>query len=231
MASSKKNVKLVLSLREEPFFRPMSEAVQARVENLVYHRRYEPRQIVFFPDDACDYVYWVREGRVKITRVSGGGRELTFRHVFPGDILGEDCLVDKKKRDAYAEAMMDTTLCLMRANDFRRLLRDENELSMMVAHRLCERVQEVEQVLMEVAFKPVQSRVACGLIRLYRSAPKSENGVLRITHQEIANLIGATRETTTGVLHELCKKGILQIANRRVIVLDPVALEHVARSS
>ncbi|HIJ65103.1 MAG TPA: Crp/Fnr family transcriptional regulator [Candidatus Hydrogenedentes bacterium] len=226
----KKSIRLSLSLRQEPFFRGMSEATLGGVKDYLYHREYEPRQIVYFPDDSCDHVYWVREGRVKITRVHGDGRELTFRHLLPGDIFGEECLVGRGKRNAYAEAMEASILCLMRADDFRRVARDQGEISLALARCLCRRAVEVENVLAETVFKSVRNRVAAGLLRLYRRAPRNED-TLRITHQEIASLIGSTRETTTAVLHGLREEGIVEVANRRLRVLDPVALEHAAGSS
>ena len=224
----RKHIELVLSLRDEPFFRTMSDSLLSRIESYVFHRDYEPRQIVYFPDDPPDYVYWVREGRVKVTRVFGDRRELTFRHFLPGDMLGEECLVDRPKRGAYAEAMMSSVLCLMRADDFRRIAREEAEFSLKVARCLCRRIAETDEVLAEMVFKPVRSRVASGLLRLYRRTPKSENGTLRVTHQEIANLVGSTRETTTAVLHRLRDEGILTIANRRLTIVDAEALEHTA---
>jgi CRP/FNR family transcriptional regulator len=227
----KKRLKLDFSLREEPFFRSMSEPVVTRLESLAHHREYEPRQIIYFPDDPSDYVYWVREGRVKVTRVSSDGRELTFRHLFAGDMFGEECLGEKPKRGAYAEAITRTILCLMRARDFRRITREEGEVSLMLAKRLCHRIDELEQVLAETVFKTVRSRVASGLMRLYQRAASHEQGTLTVTHQEIANLVGSTRETTTVVLHGLRRDGILDIANRRVVILDPAALEHAARDS
>ena len=227
----KKRAKLALSLRDEPFFRTLSEGARSHIEDFAYHREYEPRQIIYFPDDACDYVYWVREGRIKITRVAGDGRELTFRHLFPGDMFGEECLIERGKRDAYAEAMTRVVLCLMRANDFRRISREESEFTLAIAKSLCRRAVEVEQVFAEAVFKTVRSRVASGLIRLYRRAPDSEQGALHVTHQELANLIGSTRETTTAVLHGLRNEGLLSIANRRVTVLDAAGLENAARSS
>ena len=226
-----KHLKLALSLNEEPFFRTMNPATVARIANYVYHREYEPRQIIFFPDDLSDHVYWVREGRVKITRASGEGRELAMQHLFPGDIFGEACLVEKGKREAYAESMTSAVLCLMRADDFRRVVAQEHEVTLMLAKILCRRVVEVEHVLEETVFKTVRSRVASGLLRLYHRLSKNDRGAIRITHQEIASLVGSTRETTTAVLHDLREQGILDMANRRVVVLDPVALEHAARSS
>jgi CRP-like cAMP-binding protein len=124
--------------------------------------------------------------------------------------------------------MEPTVLCLMRADDFRRIAREESEVSLKVAQRLCQRTAEIEQVFSETVFKTVRSRVASGLLRAYRRNPKTDGSALRLTHQEIASLIGSTRETTTAVLHGLRKQGILSLSNRRLIVLDPVGLEHAA---
>jgi CRP-like cAMP-binding protein len=219
------------SLRQHAFFASLSEPLIARIEDLVYHREYEPRQIIYFPDDPCDHVFWVRRGRVKITRVSGDGRELTFRHLIPGDMFGEECLAPSPKRNAYAEAIEPSLLCLMRADDFLRLVAEEGELSLAMACHLSRRILETELVLSETVFKPVRSRVASGLLRMYERTGRDNDGIIRITHQEIANLVGSTRETTTAVLHGLKKDGIVDMANRRVTILDPVALEHLARST
>lgn len=224
----KKHLKLVLSLRDEPFFRSMSDALLTRIESYVFHREYEPKQIVFFPDDPLDFVYWVREGRIKVTRIFADRRELTFRHLLSGDMLGEECLVDRRRRGAYAEAMTASVLCLMRADDFRRIAREEAEVSLKVAQRLAQRITEAEDVLAETVFNPVRRRVASGLLRLYRRASEHERGTLHVTHQEVANLIGSTRETTTAVLHEFREDGILVMSNRRLTIVDPVALEHLA---
>lgn len=216
-------------LRDEPFFRGISDRVVVRIEGLVYHRKYESRQIIFFPGDLCDQVYWVRDGRVKIMRASGK-QAFTFRHLFAGDMFGEECLAKTGKRDAYAEALEPTVLCLMRADDFKRLVSEEHELSVAIADWLARRVVQTEDVLSETVFKTVRGRVASGLLRLYQRVPQEERGTLRVTHQEIANLVGSTRETTTSVLHDLRAEGIVNMANRRVTVLDPIALEHAARS-
>lgn len=218
------------TLHEHPFFANFSQPLIKEIAGYVYHREYEPRQIVYFPDDACDHAYWVRDGRIKVTRVSGDGRELTFRHLLPGDMFGEECLGDAPRRNDYAEAMANTVLCLMRAADFRRLAREHAPFSHLLAVQLCRRTQETEQVLAEAVFSPVRSRVASGLLRLFRRECQAEGDAIRVTHHDVANLAGSTRETTTAVLHQLREEGLVRLANRRVIVLDPVALEHVAAS-
>jgi CRP/FNR family transcriptional regulator len=220
--------KIILPLDEEPFFKVLSQSVLARIEAYVYHRNYEARQVVYFPDDPCDYVYWVREGRIRVTRVSGDGRELTFRHLGQGDMLGEECLADRPKRNDYAEALDPSTLCLMRTDDFRRVAREEVELAHAVAMRLSQRVLELEQILTETVFNTVRSRVSFALLRLSKREGHRRMTSLSITHQELANLVGATRETVTGVLHSLREDGVIELANRRLRILDTSTLRQAA---
>ena len=232
----KKRAQLALPLRDHPFFKTLSPELSSHCERFVQHRSYEPRQIVHFPDDSCDFIYFVRQGQVKITKhiraagMARSPREITFRHLFPGDIFGEECLNERSRYGAYAEAITPTVLALMRAADLRRLVREENELVTVLAKRLLARVGDIEQVLLETTSRSVRGRIAAGLARLHRRAPAEECTMLRITHQEIASLVGSTRETTTAVLHSLREDGIIGIANRRITVLDPDALERVARS-
>ena len=220
--------RIILPLDEEPFFKAMSPSVLAKVEAYVYHRSYESRQVIYFPDDPCDYVYWVREGRIRVTRVSGEGRELTFRHLSQGDMLGEECMADRPKRNDYAEALEPSTLCLMRTDDFRRVAREEVELAHAVAMRLSQRVLELEQILAETVFNSVRSRVSFALLRMSKREGHRRTTSLNITHQEVANLVGATRETVTGVLHGLRQDGVLELANRRLRIVDMAALRQAA---
>lgn len=230
MAMIRPFARLTLSLKEISFFAGMAPSVLARMEGQVYQREYGLRQVVYFPDDPCDFVYWVRKGRVRITRVSDDGRELSFRHAAPGDLFGEECVVNRPRRDNYAEALRPTLLCLMRAADFRQCVREEPVLSHRLAQYLCTRAIEAEQVLSEIVFCPVRRRVAAGLLRLWRREGGQAGSTLQLTHQELANLIGSTRETTTATLHALRKEGIVELANRRVVIRDAAALEHVVRN-
>ena len=137
-------------------------------------------------------------------------------------------MADRPKRNDYAEALEPSTLCLMRADDFRRVAREEVELAHAVAVRLSRRVMELEQILAETVFCTVKSRVSFALLRLSKREGHRRTTSLNITHQEVANLVGATRETVTGVLHNLRENGVIELANRRMKVLDLAALQQTA---
>jgi CRP-like cAMP-binding protein len=220
-----------LSLQDDVFFHGFEPPLVARIEALVYQREFDARQIIYFPGDRCDQVYWVRRGRIRVARISDDGRELTFRHCTRGALLGEESLAGRPKREDHAEAMEPSLLLLMRADDFMRCVAEEAEFGLAVARWLCKRTIETEQVLAEAVFHSVRSRVAAGLLRLYRKEGHVAPAALSVTHQELANLIGSTRETTTATLHALRRDGIVQLANRRLTIVDPAALEMEARKA
>lgn len=215
-------------LSSEKFFKKLSPEIVARVETFAYRRQYAPRQIVFFPDDQCDSVFWVVSGRVKITQVSDQGREICFRHLGRGDIFGEECLVNRQRRGYYAEALSSTSLTLINSTDFLRLIREEPDLCNAVACALCQRSMETERALSAMIFADVRERVLQRLWELYCREKEYKDDSLSVTHQELANLVGAARETVTGVLHELRAEGILTLANRRINIKQPKLLFQLA---
>jgi len=224
---SRKQLHVTHDIADEPFFCAMPPELAEKIQALVYHREYDARQVIFFPEDACDFVYWIRSGRVKVMRVSNDGRELTFRHEVAGGMIGAECLAGRPRWLDYAEALEPSILCLMRKSDFTRLMTEEKNFAAAVAVHLSGRVTDLEDGLAQLVFRSVRSRIAAGLLRLYAKQHNS-TGAVRITHQELSNLIGAARETTTSILHELQDRNIVKLANRSISVLDPDALHRVA---
>lgn len=218
----------VPSLGTERFFSGMPRSIVERLDTYAWHRQYEPRQIIFFPDDACDYVYWVRFGRVKITRVSESGREISFRHLISGDMFGEECLVNSQQHNDYAEAITPTLLSLVRSDDFLRIMREEGEFCHAVATYLCRRTLDVENVLSEFVFIDVRQRVASRLWHMYLREEHNQDVSLYVTHQDVANLAGAARETVTTVLNRLKRDGVIGLGTRCIHILKPGALRRLA---
>lgn len=224
---TKKNIRITYAIREEPFFRGMPAALADKIQTVVYHRQYDARQVIFFPEDACDFVYWVRSGRIKVMRVSGTGRELTLRHAYPGDMIGAEVLGGRRRWQDYGEALEPAVLCLIRTVDFLRLVREEALFAQAVAQHVSQRAVELEENLVQLAFLDVRSRIAAGILNAYQRKHSAEGGV-SLTHQELANLVSAARETTTAILHEFQADGVISLANRRVTVHDAEALKRLA---
>jgi CRP/FNR family transcriptional regulator, cyclic AMP receptor protein len=213
-----------------PFFRDLNPILIKEIEGQATLRRFSGREVVYLPGDSSNSVYWLQSGRVKLSRVSGDGRELTFKHFYAGDMFGEDCMFSGAHRSNCAQALEPTVLICLDGRDFRALLSQEVELALAVAHANFQRLREAEYALSETVFRPVRERIAAGLLRLYNKGGR-QSATIRVTHQEMANLVGSTRETTTSVLHGLREAGLLETANRRVTVLDSEGLARFAEAS
>lgn len=198
------------------------------IEALSVLRNYKARDVIYFPGDSMEWVYWIETGRIRISRISWEGRHLTLRHQVAGDFFGEDCLTGDTKRCDHAEAMESSRLRLMCVSDFRELLASDPAFTRSVLDDVLQRAREMDQVYSETVFRTVRERVAAGLLRL---CPDDVKGgyTLRVTHEEVANYVGSTRETTTSVLRGLRESGVVEIGNRRVTVLDFDALRTLAR--
>lgn len=211
-------------------FSTLSPALSSLLDARCQFRDCSANERIYFPEDPCDGVYWVETGRVKVSRISKEGRALTLRHCCPGDMFGEDCMASCHQRRDHAESLAASRLRWMPASEFQDLLDSEVEFTRFVLEYVRHRACDMEEVFSETVFRPVSSRIAAGLLRLCRQE-SGEARTISITHQEVANLAGSTRETTTAVLHSLRKAGVVEIANRRVTVLDLDALRSVARQS
>lgn len=206
----------------------LSPGLRSHIEGMTQVRLCRPQESIYFPEDPCDAVYWVETGRVRLSRVSPDGRVLSLRHHCTGEMFGEDCVSEWEQRCDHAESLETSRLRMMSAEAFRSLLASELEFARAMLVWMSRRARESDHLYADAFFRPVRGRVAAGLLRLYHQ--ENPRGViLRVTHQEVANLAGSTRETTTSVLHAFREAGLVEIGNRRVTLLDLEALRQTAQ--
>lgn len=212
------------------FFRDFAPQLRGTIRGLSETRHYLARQFIYSQGDPATSVFWVLSGRVKVSHLSGDGREVTLRHLREGEMFGEECVEPAETRCNHAESLEETLVAQMGAEEFRELLARDGAFALAVARQSLNRIRAMESKFSETVFRPVRRRIAAGLLDLYHQGDPGEK-TIRITHQEVANLVGSTRETTTSVLHTFREAGVLEIANRRVTVLDPDALRDFAQQA
>ena len=142
-------------------------------------------------------------------------------------------LVGQRMGDGFAEAIEPSVLCLMSEHDVRSMLLADSRIAARIICGLGRRLAEVEQRLADTVLKPVPQRLAAVLCQLVEAAPQS--GVLsyrgpeiRLTHEQIADLVGTTRATTTKLLGNLREAGLVRLRRGAVVVLDRDRLQAVA---
>jgi CRP-like cAMP-binding protein len=193
---------------------------------------YRARQVVYLPGDRATGVHVLGNGRVKISKVTRDGKELTLAYRTTGDFFGETCLLDGGPREEMVEAMEPCTTVEIEQAALDKLLQANAAVAYQVARTLIARRRDLETKMEQLIFKDVGSKLAELLLRL-----GSEHGVenkkglvlgLKITHQEMANLIGSTRETVSLTLSQFKRKGFIQTEGRRVILADREGLRALA---
>ena len=190
--------------------------------------------LVYGPGDRVTAVYFLRSGRVKIVRSNAAGAEVIVGIRAPGDIFGElSWLIEsgEVRRKTTAIAFEPSTVDSIKIADFRALLHADGEIARAFARGMTRRLTATEQELTELAGKSVPGRLVDVLGRLASTHGVEEpDGALRIelnlTHKDLADLIGTSRETLTKELAVLVDVGLLRVAHKTVTLVQPKAFPH-----
>ncbi len=190
---------------------------------------------IFFPGDPSQQVYLLKEGRVKISRLSEEGREVTIALLEPGEIFGELEVLGDAPRDTLAEALDDSKVCVVRKDLFLHMLSQKPELSFRLTKLIGFRMRKIESRVEDLVFKDVPARLAHLLLDLAKKygkeTPEGISLKIKITHQEIANLIGSIRETVSAILGDFKREGWIAFEGRQIKLLKPDKLKQRLEST
>jgi CRP/FNR family transcriptional regulator, cyclic AMP receptor protein len=177
--------------------------------------RKERGEFVYTPGDRAETVYVLKKGRVKLSVLSESGKEFAIDIFQPGDIFGEFALVDEATRSNMAQALDDALMWVFGKRDFVRFLETHPKLAMNYIRLVGGRRRRMEKKLSDITTKDVAARVCELLHEISTSsvaAPAAAPELLvPLTHQDVASLIGASRQTTTTVLNDLERRGIIEL--------------------
>jgi CRP/FNR family cyclic AMP-dependent transcriptional regulator len=209
------------ALRAIPLFRDLPEKDLADIAGLLIDRKY-PRDAVIYEDGSIgDYMYIISEGQVKVTKMSEDGREKILEILGPGDFHGEMALLDRAPRSASVKTTTPCVLLALSRQDFLGLLKQNHELTLELIRVLVRRLRETDEQIKGLLFERVEGRARRLLARLAKEpVPGREDRVATspITHQQLADLVGTSRETITRVVKELKDEGWLEQEGKRYLV-------------
>ena len=211
-------------------FSHLSSADVSGLESRSRMRKLKRGEPVYLPHEESDGIILVAEGRVKICYTTPDGKQSILGFVDSGEIFGELSLVSDQPRDEYAETTEKTTLVLLPKRDLMIVAQKYPSIGMGVSKLIGMRRQRVERRLRNLLFRSNRERIIHLLLELTEKYGKrAEEGVnlgIRLSHQDMASIIGSTRETVTVVLGQLQAEGLLTISRRRLNLTD---LESLAR--
>jgi CRP/FNR family transcriptional regulator, cyclic AMP receptor protein len=215
-------------LKKIPLLAELGPEVLARLAERVEMKEVRRREVVYLPGDPGRSLFFVNGGRIKVSKVTRDGKALTLSYCGPSEIFGETCLIDGGPRSEMAEAVENAMLTEIERADFERLLSMHPSLGAAMTKLMVSRRRELENKVEGLVFRDVTSKLAELLVKL-----AGEYGVddsrgtmvaLKITHQELANLIGSTRETVSLTLSQFKKKKYICTEGRKVIISDSEGL-------
>jgi CRP-like cAMP-binding protein len=208
------------SLRTLPLFSALTELDLAQIASHVIERRYPRNTTIVEEGLPGDYMYVIREGRVKVTKLSEDGREKILELLEGGDFFGEMALLDREPRSASVKTLEPARLLALSRADFLDVLRRNPDVAVAVIQELSRRLRWADEQTSALSFHRVKDRAQALLRRLAREPRESGAWMATnpITHQQIAEMIGTSRETVTRVVKELKQEAWLRQDGKRYLV-------------
>ena len=220
-------------LRRAPLFDGLDEDSAKALRRQMPDVKLSRGEHLFMEGDAGDRLYVVLEGKMKLTRASADGRESLWSVLGPGEMFGELSLFDPRPRTSTASAVTDVTLAALAHDALRPWLLERPEVSMHMLQALARRLRRANDVTANLVFTDVPGRVAKNLLDLADRFGEQDRDGLHVHHdltqEELAQLVGASRETVNKALADFAARGWLQISARSVLILDSERLRRRAR--
>ncbi len=208
------------SLRAIPLFSRVSEADLEEIAAHLIERRFPKHTTVVEEGLAGDYMYVIRQGRVKVTKASDDGREKIMQFMETGDFFGEMALLSNDPRSASVKTLEPSVLLALSRRDFIDQLRQSPDLALAVIGELTDRLRETNEQASSMSFQGVKDRTRGLFERIAREEPAraGQRMTPAMTHQQIADMIGTSRETVTRAIKQLKDDGWLGQEGKRYVI-------------
>jgi CRP-like cAMP-binding protein len=187
----------------------------------------EPGRVFYTPEETGEVLFLLKNGRVQLYRLSPDGKKLVVAVLERGSVFGEMSLVGQGMHNTFAEAIEECTLCVMSKTDVERLILTKPNVAMRIMQAMAQRLTDAETQLEEIAFMSVPSRLANLLLKL--TDQETITSIIKgYTHQDLAEMLGTYRETTTQTLNQFKSSGWIEIGRKYIEILDRDALQSQA---
>jgi CRP/FNR family transcriptional regulator, cyclic AMP receptor protein len=174
----------------------------------------------------------ILEGRVRISAPSPAGPDIVLTILQAGEVFGEIALIDGDDRTADATAVADCQLLVLDHRDFIPFLERRAELCILFLKLLCQRLRQTDRQVVDAMFGRLDNRVAKALVRLAHNTAagggRAGSAALRISQQELAGMVGASRESVNKQLRGWEDAGVLRLGKRLIEIPDIAAIEALA---
>ena len=221
------------ALMQAPLFSALDAEAAVALRASMTEKRVPRSGVIFSEGEPGDRMYVVLDGKVKLGQTSPDGRESLLAVLGPGEVFGELSLFDPGPRTATATAVTDTVVVGLGHTDLRPWLTGRPEVAEALLQALAQRLRRTNEALADLVFSDVPGRVAKQLLELAdKFGQPGADGVLvhhDLTQEELAQLVGASRETVNKALADFTQRGWIEVDQRQVLLIDMERLARRAR--
>jgi CRP-like cAMP-binding protein len=192
----------------------------------VVERRFGSKDIIFTPGDPDDQLYFLLSGTVRLYKFYGDYKEATTALLKDGGVFGKLSLVEGRWQDVFAEAVTESRVAGIQKTSLERVIKSDPEFALRLFSSLSERLRQSDEVIESLLHREVSTRLATLLMNLSDRFGEEDGTLIgvRLTHQDLANMIASTREAVSKVMSEFQREGVIETRSRRIAVLDRGAL-------
>ena len=195
-------------------------------------RRFEAKDTIFVPGDPDSQLYFLLEGTVRLYKIYGDYKEATTALLRDRGVFGNLSLVEGRRQDTFAEAVTEARVASAQKSVLAEVVKCRPEFSIKLFSSFSERLRQSDEVIESLLHREVSARLATLLLNLGErfGEANGEEGTLlldvRLTHQDLANMIASTREAVSKVMSEFQREGTIEIQNRKIIIRPKLAKTH-----
>ncbi len=198
----------------------------------VVERRFKAKDTLFTPGDPDDQLYFLIEGTIRLYKIYGDYKEATTALLKSSGVFGKLNLVERRWQDVFAEAVTDARVASVPKSTLTEVIKRQPEFAMKLFSSFSERLRQSDEVIESLLHREVSTRLATLLLNLGERFGEDNHGGtildIRLTHQELANMIASTREAVSKVMSELQRDGTIEVQNRKIVIVDREALANHA---
>lgn len=219
-------------LRRCDLFHGLNKEAMDKVMAVARDRIVPKKEVILTPDSYGDKMFILKKVRVRVFKLSVDGKRITLAILKDGDIFGALSVIKGGTSGAYAETLDDSYICTIQQKDLSAIIKNMPELAISLIEKINQRLKEAEDRIADLVFRDVPGRIASILLKLSEQFGKKDvKGTqisIKLTHQELADMAGASRETVTTILNEFKEDGLVSIDEKYIIITDEKALKQWA---
>ena len=216
-------------LKQIHYFFDLSPAELESIKKFISEQKAEEDEVFLHEGDRSSFVYFVVSGVVKVYRSSLGGREQIVNMASPGESVNDVSVFDGNPTAANMLAMTPVTLYRIKKTDLKAILQKYPQVAMNALKVLAGRVRRDSALVKDLSFTQVTGRLAKMLLRYFAGA--DTDAWPRLTQQDMAAIVGATREVVNRSLRDMEEKGAIRLERRGIVIINKAALEEMMKSS